>query len=103
MHSSFIVVSTITAFQQTQTASLTALNFFFSITTLQLRCSCFPAILIFEQEEDLKELLEYQVKETIQEMIYLREEQNVEELPPLFCTDSFNRLPLHVTRRVFLQ
>jgi len=47
VHSSFIVFSVITAFQQTQTVSLTALNFSLYYN-LQLHCSC-VAILIFEQ------------------------------------------------------
>ena len=41
MHFSFIVFSTITAFKQTQTGLLTALNLFSLFTTLQLHCSFF--------------------------------------------------------------
>ena len=55
MHSSFIVFSVITAFQQAQTVSLTALKLiFFLFTTLQLTfAQCVPAI--FDFLKQLKE------------------------------------------------
>ena len=45
VHSFFIVISVIIAFQQTQTVVLTALNLFSSLTTLQLYNYIAPASL----------------------------------------------------------
>ena len=46
-----IVFSLITVLKQTQTVSLTALNFSLYLQLTNYICSCFPAFLIFEQQK----------------------------------------------------